>query len=52
MSETLQPAHSKNITSFRTLFPSPQPDFVIYAGKEADYSHVHFCSWQDMSVLP
>jgi hypothetical protein len=28
-----------------------QPDFVIYAGKEADYGHVHFCHWQDMSAL-
>jgi predicted AAA+ superfamily ATPase len=52
MSETLLPAHSKTIASFRKLFPSSQTDFVIYAGKDAVYHRVQFYHWQHINALP
>jgi predicted AAA+ superfamily ATPase len=52
MSETLLPAHFKNIASFRKQLPSSQTDFVIYAGENAAYNHIQFCNWQHINTLP
>jgi predicted AAA+ superfamily ATPase len=52
MSETLLPAHFKNMTAFRKLLPSAPAGYVIYAGQDAVYSGVQFYNWQHIHALP
>jgi predicted AAA+ superfamily ATPase len=50
-SETLSPAHIKNILSLRNIFPKTE-DYVIYAGQDIlNFREVKFINWKQIEGL-
>ena len=51
MSDTLSPAHQKNIRLFRKDLPTQSTDYVIYTGDEdAVYNDIQYCNWKNMEI--
>jgi len=52
MSNTLSPAHLKNIQLFRKEQPIMSNDCVIYSGdNEVIYNNIQFCNWKNVNNL-
>jgi len=52
MSETLSPAHQKNIRLFRKEQPTYSDDYVVYTGKEeVVYHKIRYCNWKNVDKI-
>ena len=52
MSETLLPAHQKNIRLFRKEQPAYSNDYVIYTGnEEVIYHNIRYCNWKNVDKI-
>jgi len=52
MSETLSPAHQKNIRLFRKDQPANLDDYVVYNGNEdVVYHNIRYCNWLNVDKI-
>ena len=52
MSDTLLPAHQKNIRLFRKEYPAQSTDYVIYSGAEEVINHnIRYCNWKNVDKI-
>jgi hypothetical protein len=52
MSDTLSPAHFKNIQQFRKQQPTNSTDYVIYTGnEEVTYHNIQYRNWKNLQEI-